>query len=396
MKKIFKNRTLVLIAVLVPILALFAYTALRSGPLAPIPVTVAAVENIAIAPAIFGIGTVEARFIHRIGPTVAGRVERLEVHVGDRVEAGQVLGRMDGIDLDERIQALEAAIARAGANLSAAEARIADAEATLSYTSARARREESLVKIHATSRDTMEAKQMERQVAKSRLEAVRADLSASRHELARYRAERDALFRQRENLDLVSPVDGLVALREVDPGTTVVAGQTVVEIIDPSTLWIDVRFDQLQTAGLGPGLSARIVLRSRPDAALAGRVLRIEPLADAVTEEMLAKVTFDALPDPLPPVGELAEVTVNLPPLPARPAVAAASVQRYQGRLGVWAVEDGGLAFVPVKTGASDLDGRIQILEGLAAGRRVVVYSHRALGENSRIEIVERIPGTAP
>lgn len=130
MKKIFKNRTLVLIAVLMPILALFAYTALRSGPLAPIPVTVAAVENIAIAPAVFGIGTVEARFIHRIGPTVAGRVERLEVHVGDRVEAGQVLGRMDGIDLDERIQALEAAIARAGANLSAAEARIADAEAT--------------------------------------------------------------------------------------------------------------------------------------------------------------------------------------------------------------------------------------------------------------------------
>jgi hypothetical protein len=64
--------------------------------------------------------------------------------------------------------------------------------------------------------------------------------------------------------------------------------------------------------------------------------------------------------------------------------------------LGVWAVEDGGLAFVPVKTGASDLDGRIQILEGLEAGRQVVVYSHRGLGENSRIEIVERIPGTAP
>jgi RND family efflux transporter MFP subunit len=382
--------------VLVPILALFAYTALRSGPLAPIPVTVATVEDIRIAPAVFGIGTVEARFVHRIGPTMAGRVEGVEVHVGDRVAAGQVLGRMDGIDLDERIRALEAAIARAGANLSAAEARIADAEATLSYATARARREESLVEARATTRDVMEAKQMENRVAKARLAAVRADLAASRHELARNRAEREALMRQRENLDLVSPVDGLVALRAVDPGTTVVAGQTVVEVIDPSTLWIDVRFDQLQTAGLGPGQPARIVLRSRPDAVLAGRVLRIEPLADAVTEEMRAKVTFDALPDPLPPVGELAEVTVGLPPLPARPTVAAASVQRYQGRLGVWAVEDGGLAFVPVKTGAADLDGRIQILEGLEAGRRVVVYRHRGLGENSRIEIVERIPGTAP
>ena len=396
MRHILKKRTLILIAVLVPILALFAYTALRSGPLAPIPVTVASVEDIRIAPAVFGIGTVEARFVHRIGPTMAGRVEGVEVHVGDRVAAGQVLGRMDGIDLDERIRALEAAIARAGANLSAAEARIADAEATLSYATARARREESLVEARATTRDVMEAKQMENRVAKARLAAVRADLAASRHELARNRAEREALMRQRENLDLVSPVDGLVALRAVDPGTTVVAGQTVVEVIDPSTLWIDVRFDQLQTAGLGPGQPARIVLRSRPDAVLAGRVLRIEPLADAVTEEMRAKVTFDALPDPLPPVGELAEVTVGLPPLPARPTVAAASVQRYQGRLGVWAVEDGGLAFVPVKTGAADLDGRIQILEGLEAGRQVVVYRHRGLGENSRIEIVERIPGTAP
>ncbi len=393
MKKILKNRSLVLAAVLAPILVLFAYTALRSGPLAPIPVTVARVESRGLSPSVFGIGTVEARFVHRIGPTMAGRLAHLDVHAGDRVEAGQVLGRMDGVDLDERIRALEAAAARAGANLSAARARIVDAEATLAYSTARARREQELLAVRATSRDLMEAKQTEKHVAQARLDAARADLAASRHESERYRAEREALLRQRENLDLVSPATGLVTERAVDPGTTVVAGQTVVEIIDPDSLWIAVRFDQLQTAGLRHELPARIVLRSRPAAALSGRVLRIEPLADAVTEEILAKVVFDALPDPLPPIGELAEVTVDLPPLAARPTVPAASVQRYRGRLGVWAVQDGGLAFVPVKTGASDLDGRIQILEGIEAGSQVVVYSHRALGENSRIRIVDNIPG---
>jgi multidrug efflux pump subunit AcrA (membrane-fusion protein) len=79
------GRSLALIGVLVPLLALFVYVALRSGPLAPVPVTVAAVEAQSITPALFGIGTVEARYTHKIGPTFAGRVNQLDVIVGDLV-----------------------------------------------------------------------------------------------------------------------------------------------------------------------------------------------------------------------------------------------------------------------------------------------------------------------
>ena len=57
-----QRRTLALIAVIVPLLALFIYVGLRSGPLAPVAVTVANVESRAITPALFGIGTVEARY----------------------------------------------------------------------------------------------------------------------------------------------------------------------------------------------------------------------------------------------------------------------------------------------------------------------------------------------
>ena len=46
------------------------------------------------------------------------------------------------------------------------------------------------------------------------------------------------------------------------------------------------------------------------------KVLRVEPVADVVTEEMLAKVVLDSVPTPLPPLGELAEITVTLPALP--------------------------------------------------------------------------------
>ncbi len=197
-------------------------------------------------------------------------------------------------------------------------------------------------------------------------------------------------------MQLVAPVAGLVVARNVDPGTTAVAGQAVVELIAPDSLWIQTRFEQLLSSGLRAGLPVRIVLRSRSSEELPGTVLRLEPLADAVTEESLAKVVFDALPDPLPAIGELAEVTVALPLLPAAPVVPNASVQRLGDRAGVWVIEQGDLRFAPVRIGESDLDGEVQILEGLEIGAEVVVYSQRALGLRSRVKVVERLPGVAP
>jgi hypothetical protein len=72
------RRTLALLAVLVPLAALFVYVALRSGPQTPIPVTVTRVEARSITPALFGIGTIEVRYTNKIGPTVAGRVKRVD------------------------------------------------------------------------------------------------------------------------------------------------------------------------------------------------------------------------------------------------------------------------------------------------------------------------------
>ncbi|MDP2810241.1 MAG: efflux RND transporter periplasmic adaptor subunit [Rhodocyclaceae bacterium] len=393
------GRTLALIGVLVPLLALFVYVALRSGPLAPVWVTVASVESQSVAPALFGIGTVEARFIHRIGPTVAGRVRSVAVQVGDRVKAGQVLGEMDPVDLDDRIDAQEAALKRGQSTVLATEAQLQDLSARKAYAETQIQRYEKLLTARAVSEEAVGAKRQERQVAEAGFLAARANLDVARQELLRVRAERDGLARQRANLRLVAPVAGLITARDADPGTTVVAGQSVVEVIDPASFWIEVRFDQLRAAGLGAGLPARIVPRSlagqSPEglAGLAGRVARVEPRADAVTEERLAKVVFDALPEPLPPIGELVEVTVALPSLPARPVVTNASVRRLGNQLGVWVIEDDRMRFSPVRLGASDLDGRVQVLEGIKAGERVVVHSQRALDGGSRFKVVDSLPG---
>lgn len=388
-----KSRTLAMIAVIAPLLILFIYVALRSGPLAPVLVTVTTVENKAISPAIFGIGTLDARYTYKIGPTVAGRVKQVNVNVGDRVHAGQLLGEMEPIDLDNRIVAQEATSKRAMASVLAAEAQTQDAVARKDFAKIQAKRYEDLLTSRSVSAEAVDAKRQENKVAESSLAASNANLEAARQELARTHADRGGLSQQRTNLRLVTPVDGLVASRDVDPGTTVIAGQSVVVVIDPKSLWVNVRFEQLSAYGLQAGLAARIALRSQKGHAITGTVLRVEPFADAVTEEVLAKVVFDQLPVPLPPIGELVEVTVALAKQPSSPVIPNASVQRIDGQLGVWAIEDGDLRFAPIRIGATDLDGNVQVIEGLKAGQKVVLYSQHALKASSRIKIVKQIPG---
>ena len=382
MKKLpLQSRTLALLAVIIPLLVLFIYLGLRSGPLAPVAVTVASVESRTITPALFGVGTVEARHTYKIGPTFAGRVKRLEVHAGDQVKAGQVLGEMEPVDLDDRVRSQESAFKRA-------EAALREAEARQAYAQTQAHRYEQLFAVRSTSEEIVTNKRQELQIAD-------AALAAAREDIARARSDREGLVAQRSNLRLIAPVDGIVAVRDVDPGTTIVAGQAVVEVIDPKSLWINARFDQISASGLAGGLPTRIALRSRGDQTLTGRVLRVELKADAVTEETLAKVIFDKEPAPLPPVGELAEVTVDLPALPSAPLIPNAAVKREGDKVGVWQIVEGDLHFSPVKLGVSDLDGYVQVREGLKNGDQVVSYSEKVLTARSRIHVVEHIPGVS-
>ncbi|NCO51107.1 MAG: efflux RND transporter periplasmic adaptor subunit [Deltaproteobacteria bacterium] len=390
------RRIWALLAVIIPLALLLIYVALRAGPLAPVPVTVTTVESRSIIPALFGTGRVEVRYTYLIGPTVAGRVKRVEVQVGDKVHAGQLLGEMDPVDFNDRVAAQEAAFKRAEAVVIVAEAQLSEASARKTYAENLADRYKQLLQDHAVSAEAVEDKRLERLVTEAGFTAARANLDAARQGLERIRSDREALIQQRANLRLIAPVSGLVAIRNADPGTTVVPGQSVVEVIDPASLWINVRFDQLSVAGLSAGLPVSIVLRSLNGLTFEGSVARLEPLADAVTEETLAKVTFDNLPKRLPPVGELAEVTVAMPALPAAPVVPNASVHRLDGRLGVWLIQRDELHFVPIKVGATDLDGWVQILEGLKVGERVVVYSQRALSSRSRVKVVEWLEGVSP
>lgn len=377
------GRTLALLAVIGPLLGLFVYVGLRSGPLAPVAVTVTTVESREINPAVFGIGTVEARYTYKIGPTFTGRLQRLDVEVGDAVQAGQVIGEMDSVDLNDRIRSQQAQIRQAEAGLNEAQARQI-------YAQSQMHRYEKLFASQLTSEEIITARKQELQIAN-------AALAAAQEALSRSLADHDAVLAQRDNFQLITPADGIVVSRDADPGTTIVAGQAVVEVIEPKSLWVNVRFDQSSAAGLAAGLPASITLRSRKgEQALSGRVLRVEPKADAVTEELLGKIVFDDLPSPLPPISELAEVTIALPSLPPAPTIPNAAIRLNDGKPGVWQVIDNDKRFVQIVLGVSDLDGQVQIKKGLRSGDQCVLYSEKALTTRSRIHVVKMIPGVSP
>ena len=394
-KTAIKKSTLAVLAIALPLVIALGYVAMTSGPLAAVEVTLDRVENRAISPALFGVGVIQARYSYRIGPIMTGQVLRLSAEVGDHVAAGQVLGEMDPVDMDNKIVAKSAAIKRANAAVIAAQAQVTDSDARAQYANSQSQRYQQLVKVQSISKESAEAKAQENQIAVATLAAAQANLNAVREELEMLRADYNGLQQQRSNLLLKAPVDGLVVGRYIEPGSTVVAGQTVLEIIDPASIWVNVRFDQLQSSGLSKGLRASIVLRSNSAQRLSGRVARVEPLADAVTQEILAKIVFDQLPDPLPPLGELTEVTVALPQLMISPVISNASIRRINGQTGVWLMQDDQQQYAAIEVGATDLDGRVQVTQGIKPGDSIILYSKQELTAHSRIKVVDHLLETS-
>ncbi|HEY9097033.1 MAG TPA: efflux RND transporter periplasmic adaptor subunit [Hydrogenophaga sp.] len=388
------TRRLLLGALLIALLAALAWVALRTGPLAPVKVQVTQVQSGRVAPEVFGIGQVEAQRNWLVGPTTPGRVLAVNVDVGDRVEAGQTLAEMDPVDMGQRLAALDAALARGQSSRSANQAQLADAQGRHTLALANLKRNQDLAQKSFISAGALEARAQEAASASANLQSAQASLDAATQDLNRLRAERAALAEQRRSLKLLAPAASLVASRDAEAGSTVVAGQAVVKLIDPDSLRVKLRIDQGRSAGLAPGLSARIVLRSHPGKTWAGKVDRVDPLADAVTEERLAQVVFDTQPTGIS-VGEMAEVTLQLAPSEPGLLLPNATLQHRAGQQGVWLLKDGAPQFVAVTTGAASLDGQVLVApldpKALQEGDMVVLYSQKALQADTRITVVDQL-----
>jgi HlyD family secretion protein len=374
---------------------LLGWLATSQGPLAPAKVTLAKVEQGPLVASTFGIGTVEARRSYALGPTVASRVLRVLVDQGDVVKTGQLLAELDPVDLGDRIVSGQLAAERATSVVRAAEAQLAEAQSRAQLAVASARRSNELRAQGFISQEATDAKGHEANAAKAAIDATAAQLAAARRDYDRALSDVAGVGKLRAQARLTSPVDGVVSARLVEPGTTIVAGQAVLQVIDPATLWIKARIDQGQAGGVHVGQPAEIVLRSDAKRAYRGEVQRVDWVSDAVTEERIVNVGFAARPEGIS-VGELIEVTIRTAELPNVRSVPAAAVKRLDRQDGVWQFADGRVAFRPVKVGITTLDGRSQIVDGLNLGDEVVVHSEQLLKPDAKAKIVPAIVRANP
>ncbi len=361
----------------------FVWLLATRGPLAPVGVETVEATQADLNPVVFGIGTVDARHAYAVGPIQAGRLLSVQVDQGDRVVAGQLLAELDPVDLGPRAEAARSAAARARQTAQASQAQVAEAESRARVAQANSDRYQTLVRQNFVAQEMADNRRHEAAAADAALAAARANAVAAQREIGRAEADLRGIGQVRQSLKLLSPVDGVVTAREAEPGTTVVAGQAVLRLVDPEQLWVRARVDQARAEGVQVGQPADIVLRSVPGSALPGKVVRIELQSDALTEERIINVSFDPAPAQLY-LGELAEVTVRLPGAKNVLSVPRAALTQHQGKVGVWRIEQGRARFHPVQPGVQTPE-RVQIVSGLGAGDRLIAYSAKQLDDGVRV-----------
>ena len=379
----------VLLSALV-LIAGMVFVAFRLGPLAPVKITTVRVENKTLTHSIFGIGVLEAQQTWLLGPLSAGRVLQVDAKVGQQVKAGQLLAEMDPLDLDQRLASQEAALAKAFSYLDNAQAQHEDAQSRQSVATLNLARQKELARQNFISQGALEIREQELISTHAALKITKANLASAAQDIQKIQADKQAALLQRNSMRLVAPADAVVISRDAEAGSTVVAGQAVLRLAQPTSLWVKMRVDQGRSQGLAIGLPAQIVLRSNPHQTLNGKVVRVEWQSDAVTEERIAQVAFDQLPPNLS-MGEMAEVTLSLKPSTPALSVPQASVQQYQGRTGVWKVDGKQLTFSDVVWGAYSHDGWVQVISGLRQGDEVLVYSEKTIKANTRFQIIDAL-----
>ena len=377
------------------LLAGFGWMVMTHGPLAPVKVTIEKPQTQSLAPEVFGVGTVEARHTYPIAPVMTGRLTHVFVDQGSRVHAGQVLAEIDPIDLDERLSSSRLMIGRIASSLKVAEAQLAEARSRLQLANTTYSRFADLQARGFVSQDMLDAKLHEKTAAHAAFDGATAAVAVAQQDYAKSHQDAEGVAKLRYQTQLRSPIDGIVTVRLAEPGGILLSGQAVLQVIADQDLWVKTRIDQQQSGALRVGQSARIVLRTHPDIAHAGRLERLDLVSDSVTEERVVNVAFAASTLPIS-IGEYAEITIRLPVVAQARTTASAAVKHLNQQTGVWLYQQGRAQFRAVTTGITTPTGRTQILAGLGDQDEVIVYSQQAMRDDMKVKVVPEIVRNAP
>nr|WP_295828534.1 efflux RND transporter periplasmic adaptor subunit [uncultured Azospirillum sp.] len=317
-------------------------------PAAERPVELTALEVTAVAPRALTetvrlSGSVSPMEQSAVKAEVAARLAEVLVREGQAVRRGDVLARFDTVELTARLNEKQA-------NLEGARAQMVLAEKTLEKNRTLNRRNI----VSDTSLDQAESS--------FGFQRAQVDALAAQVELAR-KALRDAV--------VVSPIDGMVATRSVNPGENLAVNAAMFTIVDLSRVEVEATVPAEQVARLAVGQAATLRVKGFGEREFAGRVARINPMARAGSRAIPVYVTIDnkdgALRGGMFASGEVlvaqASGAIAVPPVAVR--------HDDQGDY-VLVIADGRTERRPVTRVDLWARGDLVQVEGLAPGDRVV------------------------
>lgn len=329
-------------------------------------------------------GYVTPRVRATVAAKITGRVVEVLVDEGMRVEAGQVLARLDEADVRARLAA-------AVAERDAAVAAIADLEVNLANAERELVRQQDLEKDGVSSVQALDA-------ARTLAESLKARIVLARRQVASAEAAIGIARQDLDNCVVRAPFAGVAVSKDAQVGemvSPVSAGGSftrtgISTIVDMTSLEIEVDVNESYIARVQPGQKVEATLDAYPDWKIPASVRTVIPTADRQKATVKVRISFGALdPRILPDMGvKVAFLAAEQAgEAPAAAAVLPRSAVRQDGGSPVvFLLRDGKVERRAVTLGAQRAD-EVEVLAGVAAGDRVVVEGPAELKDGQQVRV---------
>jgi len=341
----------------------------------PVPVEVLVAAPSSISDSIEVTGSLEPKFSVDVKTQIPGLVKQVMVSEWVRVKKGQPLVRIDVAETEAQVKRAEAGIASAKANLTQAQVAANRADRELA-------RIIKLKESGLATQQTLDDARSEAEAAKARIGVAAAQIHVSEEE------RRQGMARQAKGV-VVAPIDGVVALREVNIGdlaSDAASSKPIFRIVDNRLLNLTATVSSADSGRVKVGQSLEFAVDSEPGRTFNGKVMFINPELSATDRSLKVIAEVRNVPEVLKGglfakgriVAGIRSQVLQVP----RSAIGAFDTQVKKGSLFV--VESGIARKREILTGAVNGD-MVEIASGLKAGERYVVRGGFNLKDGDRI-----------
>lgn len=317
-----------------------------------------------------------------------GYVQKRYVDIGDRVTAGQLMAEVEAPDLDQQVRQAQAAVEQAQADLARASAALEQGKANESIAKVTAMRWDNLVRRGAVSKQENDQYQAQYQAQAANVRALERAVDAAKGNIAAMQANVGRLSEMQGYLKVRAPFAGVVTLRNVDVGTLVNTGSTMLfRIAQTNLLRTYLNAPQSSASDVHVGQLASLATPELPERKFSGTVTRTANALDPASRTLLVEVQVPNPEGKLLP-GMYVEVDLHLPRKDPPLLLPSDTLSvRPEGTMVATLDANNAVHFQHVVVGR-DYGSNIEILSGLSAGQRVIANPNDAVQEGAKVHPV--------